>query len=92
MSEYQYYRYYRVSGKTLHTYVFAVLGYLARGLGITSWTIFNYPFHVDLKNIAKLSFSWLVQPSSAKLIFALILVITPTHHSPTPRKVDLSHF
>ena len=34
-------------------------------------------------HIAKLSSSWLVQPSSAELRFALILVITPTHHPPT---------
>ena len=37
-------------------------------------------------NIAKLSSSWLVQPSSGELRFALILVITPTttHPPPTP--------
>ena len=36
------------------------------------------------KTFAKLSSSWLVQPSSAELRFALILVITVTHPTTHP--------
>ena len=36
--------------------------------------------------VAKLSSSRLVQPSSAELRFALILIITPTTHPPIPRE------
>ena len=36
-------------------------------------------FHIFFRaSITKLSFRWLVQPSTAKLRFALILVINPT--------------
>ena len=38
---------------------------------------------IKLKYIAKLSSSWLVQPSSAELRFALYLIIT-THPPPPP--------
>ena len=38
---------------------------------------------VMLTSVAKLSSSRLVQSSSAELRFALILVITATHHPPT---------
>ena len=52
------------------------------------------PWNITRKNstdIAKLSSSWLVKPSSVELRLALILVITP-HPPPPPGKVYLSHF
>ena len=41
---------YRVSGKTVNTFVFRI-SRLPRGLEIPSWTFFNSPFSVDSKNI-----------------------------------------
>ena len=41
---------------------------------------------VNISIFVKLSSSRLVQPSSDKLRFALILVINLTHHPPTPGK------